>query len=117
MSQLLRGNGYSWDCYTAGGDPVNLVYSVVGQLGQIWPTAICGDIKIYKDNSDSEENSDLTDGRNISYDGLNSLFTTYGIGYGESPGHDYTVMLIGATIDGQTVNAIIGSYSVENRSH
>jgi len=32
-----------------------------------------------------------------------------------APGHDYAVVLEGAVIDGQTVNAVLANFSVENR--
>lgn len=81
-----------------------------------------GTISIYKDNSDAltydttqvthdvtdtEDFDSLTGVHMIVVGGTNSWFET---------GHDYVAVLSAATIDGQTVNAALFSWSYENRT-
>ncbi len=32
-----------------------------------------------------------------------------------APRHDYSIVLVGAVIDGETVNAVLATFSIENR--
>jgi len=75
-----------------------------------------GTIKVYKDNNtsgstagivDMEDFGNLTGVHNCKIDLSADAFYT--------PGYDYSVVLTGAVIDGETVNAVLASFSIENR--
>ncbi len=76
-----------------------------------------GDIKVHKDGSTDEI---VTDGATvaINFDGVtgNHLITIDTSVHSDySTGSDYMVRIEGTTIDGGTVNAWVGSFSIENR--
>ena len=76
-----------------------------------------GTIRVYKDDGTTEYTSDITDSDSFdSHDGINMLkIETTNAWY--TVGHDYTVVLDGATIDGVAdVNVVIGTFSIENRA-
>jgi len=74
-----------------------------------------GTVKVYKDDGTTESTTGITDTED--FDGiigihnckidLSDAFYTMG--------HDYSVVLIGAVIDGETVNAVLATFSIENR--
>jgi len=75
-----------------------------------------GTVKVYKDDGTSESTAGIVDTED--FDGLTGVHnckinlsadTFY------APGHDYSVVLAGAVIDGETVNAVLASFSIENR--
>lgn len=80
-----------------------------------------GTISVYKDNSDgsSFDETQVTTGitNDEDFDGLTGIheccITTTDAWY--EVGHDYTVVLSAATIDEQTVNAVLARFSIENR--
>jgi len=85
--------------------------------------AVDGSIRIYKNNTDTQKTTanGITDTED--FDGLVGIHQlsvdtsddTGDVGFWER-GNDYFVVLQGATIDGQTVNAVLCSFSIENRS-
>ncbi len=95
---------FCWSTYNKNGASTN-------------PTT-AGTIKVYRDNGTSEVGSPtgITDVR--AFDGLagihnckidlsaNAFYAT---------GHDYSVVLAGAVIDGETVNAVLAAFSIQNR--
>jgi hypothetical protein len=95
---------FSWDTSLANGASAN-------------PT-VAGTISVYKGNSVTQVTTGVTDDR--AFDGivghhhcrvdLASDATFY------APGNDFRVVLTAATIDGQTVNATLAHFSIENRS-
>lgn len=79
-------------------------------------------VRIYKDSSTTERSSSNGITLNKDFDGVTGthllvidLSDNTDAGFYAS-GHDYHAELNGATIDGQTVNAFLGSWSIENRS-
>ena len=92
----------------------------------LWPTnndagasitrAIDGTVSVYKDNGTTQVTTGVTDTED--FDSLTGIhlctIVTTNVWY--APAHDYTVVLSAATIDGQTVNAVIASFSIENRT-
>ena len=75
-----------------------------------------GTISVYKDNGVAQSTSGITDTEDFdSLTGVHactidlSSHTFYAIGA------DYSVVLSAATIDGQTVNAVLAHFSIENR--
>jgi hypothetical protein len=75
-----------------------------------------GAIKVYKDDNTSESTSGVTDTED--YDGLTGVHNCkidLSTDAFYAKGHDYSVVLVGATIDGETVNAVLATFSIENR--
>lgn len=75
-----------------------------------------GTISVYKDNSVAQSTAGITDTED--FDGLTGIHactidlsadTFYALGA------DYAVVLSGAVIDGQNVNAVLAHFSIENR--
>ena len=78
--------------------------------------AVDGTISVYKGNSDAQSVAGVTDTED--FDGLTGIHhlridlaadAFYEVGY------DYSVVLSAATIDGETVNAVLATFSIENR--
>ena len=76
-----------------------------------------GTISVYKDNSTTQTTTGVTDTED--FDGLTGVhhcrITTASDGTFYSAASDFQVVLSGATIDGQTVNAVIAHFSILNR--
>jgi len=75
-----------------------------------------GTIKVYKDDGTSESTSGITDTED--FDGLSGIHNCkidLGVDAFYAKGHDYSVILSGAVIDGETVNAVLATFSIENR--
>ena len=75
-----------------------------------------GTVSVYKDDGLTQVTTGVTDGEK--HDDLTGVhlctIVTTNVWY--APAHDYTVVLSAATIDGQTVNSPIFSFSIENRT-
>lgn len=76
-----------------------------------------GDIKVHKDGSTTQI---VTDGATVAidFDSItgNHLITVDTSAHSDyATGSDYLVRIEGTTVDGATVNAFIGSFSIENR--
>jgi len=75
-----------------------------------------GTIKVYKDDGTSENSSGITDTED--FDGLVGVHNCkidLSADAFYAKGHDYSVVLAGATIDGETVDAVLATFSIENR--
>lgn len=75
-----------------------------------------GTIKVYKDDGTSENSSGITDTED--FDGLIGIHNCkidLSTDAFYAKGHDYSVVLAGATIDGETVDAVLATFSIENR--
>jgi len=75
-----------------------------------------GTVQVYKDDGTTESVAGITDTED--FDGLTGIHMCKidtGADAFYATGHDYTVVLAGATIDGQTVNAVLANFSIENR--
>lgn len=80
-----------------------------------------GSLRVYKDGSTTQRSSasGITDSED--FDGLTGLHhvaidlsDNADAGF-YAAGHDYMVVIQGAGIDGKTVNAVIGEFSIQNR--
>jgi len=75
-----------------------------------------GTIQIYKDDGVAQDTTDITDTED--FDSLTGIhmckIVTTAAFY--APAHDYSVVLQGATIDSQSVAAVLASFSIENRT-
>ena len=75
-----------------------------------------GTISVYKDDNVTQSTAGITDTED--FDGLTGVHNckidlSADAFYATS--HDYTVVLSGAVIDGETVNAVLATFSIENR--
>lgn len=100
----------------AAGETINFMWHSFNSSGASVTRATNGTISVYKDNSttqtttgvtDTEDFDSLTGVHHVAIATTDSFYTA---------GTDYIVVLSGATIDGQTVNAVIGHFSIENRT-
>ncbi len=75
-----------------------------------------GSIKIYRDDSVAESTAGITDVEDFDdLTGIHSCKINTAADSFYAAGHDYSVVLAGATIDGEDVNAVLAVFSVENR--
>lgn len=97
--------------------PFNTFDSNDPQASVTATTLIASDIYVHKDGSVTDI---VTDGATIAidFDGVtgNHLITIDTSAHADySIGSDYLVRIEGATVDGGNINAIVGSFSIENR--
>ena len=75
-----------------------------------------GTIKVYKDDGTVESTAGITDSEDFdSLVGVHNCRIDLSADTFYAKGHDYSVVLAGATIDGKTVNAVLARFSIENR--
>ena len=75
-----------------------------------------GSIRIYKDDGTVENTEGITDTEDFdSLTGIHNCKIDLSSDAFYSKGHDYSVVLAGATIDGESVNAALAMFSIENR--
>ncbi len=91
-------------------------WSTNEKTGSSVTRGVNGTIKIYKDDGATESTAGITDTED--FDGLTGVHnckidTSTDAFYAKS--HDYSVVLAGATIDGETVNVVLATFSIENR--
>lgn len=106
----------------SAGQTVNLPWNTNGADGASITRGTDGSIRIYKDNSVTQRasSSGITDSEDFdSLTGLHlvtiDLSDNADAGF-YAAGHDYFVVIQGAVIDGKTVNACLGTFSIENRA-
>jgi hypothetical protein len=106
--------------YDAGAT-VYLPWSTIAADGASITRATDGSIRIYKNNGTTQRTSanGITDSEDFdSVTGTHLLTVDLSdntdAGF-YAAGNDYEVMLVGAVIDGETVNAWLGCFSIENR--
>ena len=86
--------------------------------GRSDPTTF-GTVIVYKDDSTTQTTGGITTTENFDSSDIDNgihlvkIVTTASF---YEPAHDYTVILYGAEIDSQTVNAVLASFSIENRT-
>lgn len=104
------------------GSTVRGMWNTNAVAGESITRATNGTIKIYKDNSTTERTSSngITDTED--FDSLTGVHH-YAIDLSDNTddgfyaaGHDYFVVLSGATIDGKAINSLLGVFSIENRN-
>jgi len=74
-----------------------------------------GTVKIRRSGG-TEIAAGITDNKDTPDTGLHECIIDTSAHVNYQPGYDYEVWLDGAVIDGQTVNAVLATFSIENRS-
>jgi hypothetical protein len=75
-----------------------------------------GTITVYKDNNTTGSTAGITDTRSFnSVTGIHNCKVDTSSDVFYAVGHDYSVVLVGAVIDGETVNAVLATFSIQNR--
>lgn len=103
------------------GAVVRIPWATNGSNGAAITRSVNGSIRVYKDNGTSERTSSagitdtedfdtVTGAHHLNIDLADNTDAGFYVA-----GHDYEVLLQGATIDGQTVNAWLGAFSIQNR--
>lgn len=87
--------------------------------GESITRATNGTISVYKNNSDTQTTTGVTDTEDFdSLTGVNRfVIDTSADASFYAPGNDFAVVLSAATIDGKTINACLGQFSLRNRSN
>ena len=75
-----------------------------------------GTIQVYKDDGTGQSTAGITDTEDFdSLTGIHNCKIDLSSDAFYAVGHDYSVVLAGATIDGETVNVTLAMFSIENR--
>lgn len=75
-----------------------------------------GTIRVYKDDGTTESTAGITDTEDFDgVTGVHNCKIDLSADAFYATGHDYSIVLVGAVIDGQTVNAVLATFSIENR--
>jgi hypothetical protein len=86
--------------------------------GESITRATNGTVSVYKDDGTTQSTTGVTDTED--FDGLTGVhwvkIDTSADGTFYAAGHDFAVVLSAATIDGKTINAVLGHFSINNRS-
>ena len=99
----------------AAGQTIHFLFATNDSDGAAVAPSTAGAVSVYKDDSTSETTTGVT--YTTSFDGVTgvnrvSIDTSDGF---YAAGHDYTVVLNGAVIDGETVNAVLAAFSIAHR--
>jgi hypothetical protein len=99
----------------AASQTLNFLFPTNDAGGAAVAPTTAGTVSVYKDNDTAQTTTGVT--YTPSFDGVTgvnlvSIVTSDGF---YAAGHDYTVVLTGAVIDGETVNAVLATFSIEHR--
>ena len=87
-----------------------------GMDGASITRATDGTISVYKDDGITQSTSGITDTEDFdSVTGVHNCKIDLSADAFYAKGHDYSVVLVGAVIDGETVNAVLATFSIESR--
>lgn len=99
------------------GATVRFLWSTYGGDGASITRGTNGTVSVYKDASTTQSTTGVTDTED--FDGLTGIhyaaIDTSADGTFYSPGSTFTVVLSGATIDGKSINAVLATFTIENR--
>jgi len=97
-------------------DTVYFLWSTNDADGASVTRATDGTVQVYKDNGVAQSTAGVTDTEDFdSLTGIHACTIDLSADAFYATGADYAVVLAGATIDGQTVNAVLAHFSIENR--
>ncbi len=100
----------------AAGQTLNFLFSTNSQAGAAVAPTTAGTVTVYKDNGTTGTTNGVTytPGFNA-LTGVNLVTIATSDAF-YAAGHDYTVVLTGAVIDGQTVNAVLADFAMAFRA-
>lgn len=97
-------------------DIVYFLWSTNGSDGESITRSTNGTVSVYKDNGTSQTTTGVTDTEDFdSLTGIHACTIDLSSDAFYAVGADYAVVLSAATIDSQTVNAVLAHFSIENR--
>lgn len=97
-------------------DVVHFLWSTNSATGASITRATDGTVSVYKDNGTTQSTAGVTDTEDFdSLTGIHACTIDLSADAFYATGANYSVVLSGATIDGQTVNAVLAHFSIENR--
>lgn len=99
----------------AAAQTITFMFSTNDSDGTAVAPTTTGSVSVYKDNGNIETTQGIT--YSPSFDGhvgINLVTIDTSSSF-YSTGHDFTVVLTGAVIDGETINAVLAAFSMENR--
>lgn len=95
---------------------INFMWSSNDSNGAAITRATNGTISVYKANSTTQSTAGITDTEDFdTLTGIHHVRIDTSADAFYATANDYMVVLSGATIDGQTVNAVLAHFSIENR--
>lgn len=97
-------------------ETVHFLWSTNDRSGASITRATDGEVRVYKDNGVAQSTAGVTDVED--FDGLTGIHAcTIDLSADAfyAVDSDYSVVLAGAVIDGETVNAVLGHFSIQNR--
>lgn len=98
-------------------DTVYFLWSTNDADGASITRATDGTVSVYKDNGTTQSTAGITDTEDFdSLTGVHACTIDLSADAFYATGSDYAVVLSAATIDGQTVNAVLAHFSIENRT-
>jgi hypothetical protein len=99
----------------AAGQTLSLLFATNDAAGAAVAPTTAGTVSVYKDDNTTQTTTGVS--YTPSFDGIAGVnlvkITTSDAFY--AAGHDYTVVLTGAVIDGETVNAVLAAFAIEYR--
>jgi len=97
-------------------ETVYFLWSTNESAGASVTRTVDGTVSVYKDNGVSQSVAGVTDTEDFdSLTGIHACTIDLSADAFYATGADYAVVLSAATIDGQTVNAVLAHFSIENR--
>lgn len=97
-------------------ETVHFMWATNDSSGASITRATDGTISVYKDNGLTQTTAGITDTEDFdSLTGIHAVTIDLSSDAFYATGADYSVVLSGATIDGQSVNAVLAHFSIENR--
>lgn len=95
---------------------VDFMWSTNAADGASITRATNGTVSVYKGNSTTQSTAGITDTEDFdSLTGIHHCRINLSADAFYAAGEDYNVVLSGATIDGEAVNAVLATFSIENR--
>jgi hypothetical protein len=95
---------------------VYFCWSTNSKEGASITRATNGTIQVYKDDGTTQSTAGITDTEDFdSLIGIHNCKIDLSSDAFYATGHDYSVVLSGAVIDGETVNAVLAIFSIEKR--
>ena len=113
MGKLIDNVGYLGNF--SPGDQILFWYPVCDKNGASVAKTTPGSYAVYKGNDDTQHTSDISNGSVVtglySIQIVTSVATSFYVA-----SYDYKLVLTGAVVDGETVNAVLCTFSLDNRA-